>query len=98
MVIAGGVGAALGALGTLATIRVRVIRLEDRVTVDEKQVEKFGADIREELTSIHRRQEVALGVIADIARTVGVDRRSVDDALIRFLTEGSQRKPEGESR
>lgn len=87
LVVAGGVSAALGALATLATIRVRIIRLEDRVTVDERALERLESEIRTELKQIHRRQEVSLRLMADVARSVGVDRRGVDDTLVRFLTD-----------
>lgn len=84
LVIAGGVSAALGALGILATIRVRVIRLEDRMQRDEEDLRRHIQDSTEALGRIERRQDAEMKLLANIARGMNLDKRAVDDILTRF--------------
>ena len=79
----------------------RFTLMEHRMDSFEKSVEKLeeGQErIESQVRRVQARQRAELQMSAAIARKIGVDRRHVDDALGRFITEDLELDDGGETK
>lgn len=83
-----------GSVGTLVAMRTRLAMMTRDISDSNAKREALGVVLDEHIQKSDRRQMVILRLLADVARKVGVDQRTFDDALVRMLSDEPNRRDE----